>query len=374
MVPFLDLPAAYEELREELDAAWQRIASTGRAVLGPELDGFEREFAALCGVEHAIGVGSGLDALILLLRGYGIGAGDEVIVPGHTFIATWLAVSHTGATPVPVDVDIETANIDPALVEGAIGPRTRAIVAVHLYGRPADMEALREIATRRGVKLIEDAAQAHGARHDGARTGSLGDAAAFSFYPGKNLGALGDGGIVVTADGELAERVRLLRSYGSRVKYEHELQGYNSRLDELQAAVLRIKLRRLEDWNARRAAVAARYLAELEGLEDLTLTSPADGDAHAWHLFVVRHPDRDRLGRELGERGVQTISHYPIAIHRTQAYAASHGHISLPVSEQLADEVLSLPMGPHLTGAQQDEVIAAMTAVLEPSAASEPRI
>ena len=374
MVPFLDLPAAYDELRDELDAAWQGVASTGRAILGPEVEAFEREFAELCGAGHAVGVASGLDALHLLLRGHGIGPGDEVIVPGHTFIATWLAVTHAGATPVAVDVDASTANIDPALVEAAITPCTRAILAVHLYGRPADMDALREIAARHGVKLLEDAAQAHGAQLGGRTTGALGDGAAFSFYPGKNLGALGDGGIVVTDDEQLAARVRLLRNIGSRVKYEHEVQGFNSRLDALQAAVLRVKLRRLAEWNARRAAAAARYLEGLAGADGLTLPAPADGPEHAWHLFVVRHAGRDRLQRDLAERGVQTISHYPIAIHRTEAYAQSHGHVVLPVTEQLAAEVLSLPIGPHITEAQVDEVIAAVTAALTPAAASEPRI
>ncbi|MEJ7824218.1 MAG: DegT/DnrJ/EryC1/StrS family aminotransferase [Solirubrobacteraceae bacterium] len=374
MVPFLDLPAAYDELRDELDAAWHRVASTGRCVLGEELAAFEREFAELCGAAHAVGVGSGLDALHLLLRGYGIGPGDEVVVPGHTFIATWLGVSHCGATPVAVDVELDTANLDSALVEAAIGPRTRAIVAVHLYGRPADMAALREIADRHGLKLVEDAAQAHGAQLDGATAGSLGDAAAFSFYPGKNLGAFGDGGIVVTSDAELAERVRLLRNYGSRVKYEHDVQGFNSRLDELQAATLRIKLRCLPEWNARRAAAAARYLDALAGVDGLMLPLAATGTEHVWHLFVVRHPDRDRLRAALAERDVQTICHYPIAVHRTEAYAASHGGAVLPATERLAAEVLSLPIGPHITAAQQDEVVAAVSAALTPAAASEPRV
>jgi dTDP-3-amino-3,4,6-trideoxy-alpha-D-glucose transaminase len=374
MVPFLDLPAAYDELREELDAAWHRVASTGRCVLGPELAAFEGEFAAFCGASHAVGVASGLDALHLLLRGYGIGPGDEVVVPGHTFIATWAAVSHTGAQPVAVDVELATANIDPALVEAAITPRTRAIVAVHLYGRSAAMAPLREIAARHGLKLVEDAAQAHGATLDGATTGALGDAAAFSFYPGKNLGALGDGGIVVTDDGELADRVRLLRNYGSRVKYEHELVGFNSRLDELQAATLRAKLRCLRDWNARRAAAAARYIEALAGLDGLTLPPPADGADHVWHLFVVRHAERERFQAQLAQRGVQTISHYPIAVHRTEAYARSHGDAVLPNTERLAAEVLSLPMGPHLSHAQQDEVIAAVTAALAVSPAPGPGI
>ncbi len=357
-VPFVNLPAAYAELREELNAVWERAAGSGGFILGGEVEAFEAEFAAASGAAHGIGVGNGLDALHMILRGFGIGAGDEVIVPGHTFIATWLGVTHAGATPVPVDVDPETANIDPGLVAAAVGPATKAIVAVHLYGQPADMAPLRTIADEHGLKLIEDAAQAHLATYDGAVAGGLGDAAGFSFYPGKNLGALGDGGAVTTNDADLAEQVRLLRNYGSPAKYEHSVAGFNTRLDALQAGALRVKLRALPEWNDRRRAVAARYQAELAGIDRLGLPVVAPQVEHVWHLFVVRHPERDAFQAALGERGIETIIHYPIPIHRTGAYA--HVEADLPVTERLAGEIVSLPMGPHLTEEQVDRVIDAV--------------
>ena len=362
-VPFSDLGAAHAELRDELDVAWRRVLGSSGFILGEEVAAFERGFAAMCGAEHAIGVGSGVEALHLILRGYGIGPGDEVIVPGHTFIATWLAVSYAGATPVAVDVQDPTANLDPTLVEDAITPRTRAIVAVHLYGRPADMDALRSIAVAHDLRLVEDAAQAHGARLGGRSAGSLGDAAAFTFYPGKNLGALGDGGAITTDDAQLAASVRLLRNYGSPAKYEHEVQGFNSRLDGLQAAFLAVKLRCLEEWNARRSAVAAYYLQELAGVAGLTLPGPAAPDvAVVWHQFAVRHPERDALQARLAEHGVQTLIHYPVAPHRTAAYAGIEAQ--LPVTERFSAEVLSLPIGPHLSTSQQEEVVAAVRAAL----------
>jgi dTDP-4-amino-4,6-dideoxygalactose transaminase len=363
-VPFLDLVPAYEELRDELDAAYRRVMESGWFVLGEEVSSFEQEFAELCGAEHCVATGSGLDALELMLRGYGIGAGDEVIVPGHTFIATWLAVSRAGATPVPVDVDPRTFNVDPALVEAAIGPRTRAIMPVHLYGLPAEMDELGELAGRHDLLLLEDAAQAHGANYRGRRAGSLGHAAGFSFYPGKNLGATGDGGCVTTDDADLAQAIRELRNYGSPKKYHHERQGFNSRLDELDAALLRVRLRRLEDWNARRAAVADRYAEGLADLPSLTLPQVPDDRSCAWHLYVLRHPDRDGLQAALAEAGVQTIIHYPIAAHHTGAYA-DLAPADLPESERAAAEVLSLPMGPHLGKEQQDSVVAAVTAAVD---------
>jgi len=265
-VPFLDLKAPHIELRAELEAAQDRVINSGWLILGQEVAAFEREFAAYCEAEHCIGVGNGLEALHLILRAFGIGAGHEVIVPSNTYIATWLAVTQAGATPIPVEPDERTYNLDPARIEAAITPRTKAILPVHLYGQPADMDPINAIAARHGLKVIEDAAQAHGARYKGRRTGGLGHAAGFSFYPGKNLGALGDGGAVVTNDSQLADTLRVLRNYGSRVKYHNEVQGYNSRLDELQAAFLREKLKRLDDWNARRQAIAARYLAHLSPL------------------------------------------------------------------------------------------------------------
>lgn len=361
-VPFLDLKRINERHRDAYLAALSRVLDSGRVLLGEETSAFEREFAAYCETAHAIGVGNGFDALHLVLRAWDIGAGDEVIVPVHTFIATWLAVSHLGARPVPVEPDVDTGNIDAARVEAAITPRTRAIVAVHLYGRPAPMHALADIAQRHGLKLLEDAAQAHGARLQGRRCGGLADAAAFSFYPGKNLGALGDGGAVTTDDAALADRVRRLANYGSAVKYRHELAGVNSRLDELQAAFLRERLRALDADNAHRRAVAQAYL---EGLADVPgLRLPAADDArHAssWHLFVVRHAQRDALAQALADCGIATQVHYPVAIHRQGAYAdALVAHGAWPRADAWAQQVLSLPIGPTLA---PDEVCAVIQAV-----------
>lgn len=358
-IPFLDLRAAYGELRAEIDAAGERVLASGRYLLGEEIEAFEAEFATYCGARHCIGVGNGLDALALILRALDIGAGDEVLVPGNTFIATWLAVSQVGAIPVPVEPEAGSFNLDPARVEAAITSRSRAVIAVHLYGRPAEMTALREIADRRGLALIEDAAQAHGARWRGRRAGSLGAAAAFSFYPGKNLGALADAGAVVTDQDQLAGRVRRLRNYGSVVKYVHDEQGVNSRLSELQAAFLRVKLRHLEDWNGRRRRVAAAYLAALRDLPDLVVPSVAEECESVWHLFVVRSRRRDPLRRALAARGVETLVHYPIPPHRSGAYR-DMANLSLPISEALASEVLSLPIGPHLTDAQTEWVARAV--------------
>ncbi|HKR64756.1 MAG TPA: DegT/DnrJ/EryC1/StrS family aminotransferase, partial [Thermoanaerobaculia bacterium] len=287
-VPFLDLAAAYDELRDELDAAALRVLHSGWYILGPEVEAFEHEFASYCGARHCVGVGNGLDALQLMLTAAGIGAGDEVIVPANTYIATWLAVSRAGATPVPVEPDAATHNLDPAGVEAAITARTKAILAVHLYGQPADMTSLSAIAKRHALLLFEDAAQAHGATWHGARAGSLADAAAFSFYPGKNLGALGDAGAVTTNDAALADRVRLLRNYGSRVKYEHEVQGGNSRLDAVQAALLRVKLKRLDEWNDRRRVIARRYSSELANCPHVL-----EGADPSWHLYVITSDRRD---------------------------------------------------------------------------------
>ena len=294
-IPFLDLKAGHDELRGELDAAYRRVMDAGWFVLGREVEAFEAEFAAYCGVPYCIGVGNGLEVLELILRGYGIGRGDEVIVPAHTFIATWLAVAAVGATPVPADVDEATGNIEPAAVERVISPHTCAVIPVHLYGQPADMNALQRLARADQLLIIEDAVQAHGARWHGRRTGGLGDAAAFSFYPGKNLGALGDGGAITTHDAELAERGAAAAQYGSRGKYVHECRGTNSRLDELQAAFLRVKLTHLDNWNERRRVVAAEYRRQLRGCPGVSLPKIVDGAEPAWHLFVIRHPRRDRL-------------------------------------------------------------------------------
>ncbi|SEK02198.1 DegT/DnrJ/EryC1/StrS family aminotransferase [Paraburkholderia diazotrophica] len=365
IVPFLDIAAGNRELHLELDAAYARVIQSGWFILGSEVSTFEREFAAYCGAEHCIGVGNGLDALHLILRALDIGPGDEVLVPSNTFIATWLAVTHAGATPVPVEPLAATHNIDPARIEAAITPRTRAIMPVHLYGQPADMAPITQIAAKHGLKVIEDAAQAHGATYLGKRTGTLGDAAAFSFYPGKNLGALGDGGAVVTNDSTLADRVRDLSNYGSRQKYVHDSAGYNTRLDELQAAFLRAKLSVLDDWNARRNVVAEHYFKRLTGA-DVVLPAVIDAARPVWHLYVVRTRKRERVMRVLAEAGIGVQIHYPIPPGRSAAYAeTSAAKVDCPLADTLSREVMSLPIGPHLTIEQVDLVCEALLAALD---------
>lgn len=360
-VPFLELRSAYLELREQIDAAIARVSRRGQYILGPEVDAFEQEFAGYCGVNHAIGVGNGLDALHLALRAMGVGPGDEVIVPSNTYIATWLAVTHTGANPVPVEPDELTCNIDPALIEAAITPRTRVILPVHLYGQPADLDPILDIARRHGLRLLEDAAQAHGARYKDRPIGGHGDAAAWSFYPGKNLGAMGDGGAVTTNDAELAERIRVLANYGSKNKYYHEVVGFNSRLDPMQAAILRVKLHCLDAWNERRRVIACRYLEALAG-SGLVLPHVPDWAAPVWHLFVVRHPERDRLQQHLTAAGIGTLIHYPVPPHRQRAYAGTgFAEGALPIASRMAAEALSLPMGPQLTSVEADAVVTAVT-------------
>lgn len=362
MTPFLDLKAPYLELKGELDAAIGRVAGSGWYIGGAEVESFEEEYATYCGSTQAIGVANGLDALHLALRAMDVGPGDEVIVPSNTYIATWLAVSQCGATPVAVEPDARTFNIDPALIEAAITPRTKVILPVHLYGQPADMDPIIAIARRHGLRVLEDGAQAHGAKYKGRRLGAHGDAVAWSFYPGKNLGAMGDGGAVTTNDAYLADRIRVLRNYGSRVKYVNEVQGYNSRLDPIQAAILRVKLAHLDEWNARRRALSVLYQ---RGLADASLILPLTPEwaEPVWHLYVVQHPKRDALQQALSRAGIGTLIHYPIPPHMQQAY----GHLALgggtfPLAERMAEGVLSLPMGPHLQVSQVDEVIAAVLA------------
>ena len=360
-IPFLDLKAPHEELRAEMCQAFERVIDSGWYILGNEVKQFEQEFAIYCDAKNCVGVGNGLEALHLILRAYGIGEGDEVIVPSNTYIATWLAASYAGATPIPVEPDERTYNIDPLLIEAAITSRTKAIIAVHLYGQPADMDAINAIAKRHNLKVIEDAAQAHGARYKGKCVGSLGDAAGFSFYPGKNLGAIGDGGAVTTNDPVLAEKVRLLGNYGSRIKYHNEVKGFNSRLDELQAAFLREKLKKLDIWNERRKLVAAEYLKALSGRNLLLPIVPEWADP-VWHLFVVRHPKRDQIQQKLSVAGIATMIHYPIPPHLQGAYAEL-GYISgaFPLAECMHREVLSLPIGPYLSPFDLSKVIAAIS-------------
>ena len=356
-VPFLDLKAINASFQGALEEAALRTVRSGQYILGEEVASFEREFAAYCRVSHAVGVSNGLDALHLILRGLEIGPGDEVIVPANTFIATWLAVSFCGAKPVPVDAEPNGFNIDLSAVEAAITPRTRAIVVVHLYGVPADVGTLQAIADRYPLPIIEDAAQAHGAKCHGKRVGTLGKAAAFSFYPGKNLGALGDAGGVTTHDDQLAERIRVLRNYGSEVKYEHREAGFNARLDEMQAAVLRVKLLRLDKDNGARQRIADRYLEGLSGL-NLQLPSVPVGHTSVWHLFVIRANERERLREGLRKLGVSTGIHYPVPPHLQPPYASIDSPEGrFPRTETSHREVLSLPIWPGMTDAMVDYVV-----------------
>jgi dTDP-4-amino-4,6-dideoxygalactose transaminase len=356
-VPFLDLRASWDELGPALSAAMLRVGASGWYIGGPEVEAFEAEFAAFVGARHCVGLGNGLDALWLGLQALGVGPGDEVIVPSNTYIATWLAVTRLGAMVRPVEPD-RTWNLDPNRVEEAIGPKTRCILPVHLYGQPADLGALREIADRRGVRLLDDAAQAHGARIGRARIGVGADLTAWSFYPSKNLGALGDAGAVTTDDAALADALRVRRNYGSRVKYHNEVEGTNSRLDPLQAAVLRVKLAALDGWNERRRTLAGRYLAGLSGVE---LPRVLPGTEPVWHVFAVLHPDRDRLAAHLREQEIETLIHYPVPPHLQPAYARlGWGVGAFPISERIHREELSLPMGPHLSIEQVDRVIEAV--------------
>lgn len=344
----------------EIDAAYNRVKESGWFILGPEVKAFEDEFAAYCGVKCCIGVGNGLDALHLILRALGIGLGHEVIVPANTYIATWLAVTYAGAIPVPVEPDEKTYNIDRDRIEGAITNKTKAILPVHLYGQPADMNPINEIAAQYKLKVIEDAAQAHGALYKGKRTGSLGNAAGFSFYPGKNLGALGDGGAVTTNDDELADRVRTLRNYGSTDKYVNEVPGFNSRLDEIQAAFLRVKLKYLDEWNRRRAEIANHYKSRLAST-NLILPYVPEWAAPVWHLYVVRSDKRDVLQKRISEAGIDTLIHYPIPPHLQEAYSnLGYRKGDFPITEKLAGEVLSLPIGPHVGDLQQSQTILAI--------------
>jgi dTDP-4-amino-4,6-dideoxygalactose transaminase len=358
-VPFLDVRAAYLELRDQIDSAIRRVLDGGWYILGDEVSAFESEWAAYTGAAHCVSVANGLDALRLGLEALDVGPGAEVIVPSNTYIATWLAVTQRGATVVPVEPDPATFNIDPNRIEDAITSRTRAILPVHLFGQPADLPGIYDIARRRSLRVLEDAAQAHGARQHGRRIGA-GDVVAWSFYPGKNLGALGDAGAITTDDPGVADRIAVLRNYGSRVKYRNEVRGYNSRLDEMQAAILRAKLPHLDAWNARRESLAKRYDCELR-TTDVTLPFVPSWAEPARHLFVIRTPARDALRDHLATRGVGTLIHYPVPPHRQPAYAdAGFAPSAFPIASQMAAESLSLPLGPHLSAEQQAIVIDAV--------------
>lgn len=355
-IPFLDMNRVNGQFRGDLADAFDRVIDSGCFIMGSELECFEQEFAKYCGVKYCIGVGNGLDALHLILRAYGVGIGDEVIVPANTFIATWLAVTHCGAKPVPVEPLNHTFNIDTQKIEQAITPRTKAIIAVHLYGQPADMDEINQIGAKFGIRVIEDAAQAHGALYKGIRVGALGDAAGFSFYPGKNLGALGDGGGITTNDENLANKLKELRNYGSRVKYSHDLIGFNSRLDELQAAFLRVKLKNADHCNELRRAIAEKYTEKLRTL-DLKLPFVPSWANPVWHLFVIRSKQRDLLMKSLENKGIGTMVHYPTPPHLQQAYSGlGFKSGDFPISESIHNEVFSLPLYPNLTDAEIDAI------------------
>jgi dTDP-4-amino-4,6-dideoxygalactose transaminase len=361
MIQFLDLKKINAELDSEIKGAVHRVIDSGWYILGPEVEHFEKEFADYCGADYAVGVANGLDALHLGLKAMGVGPGDEVIVPSNTYIATWLAVSHCGAIPVPVEPNEKTYVIEASEIESAITSRTKVILPVHLYGYPCDMTSIMSLAEKYKLFVLEDGAQAHGAKWKEKRIGGHGHMVAWSFYPGKNLGALGDAGAITTQSGDLAYKVRVLRNYGSQKKYVNEIQGYNSRLDPIQAAILRVKLNKVDEWNQRRAAIANIYLNGLRNTDLILPEAPSDGN-HAWHLFVVRSKNRDELAKKMDEKGVATMIHYPYAPHQQQAYAPmglSAG--TLPIAERMHAEVLSLPISPVLTS---DEAMVVVDACL----------
>lgn len=358
-VDFLDLKASYLELKKEIDAAVRKVLENGWYILGENIELFEKEFALYCGSRYCISVGSGLSALELILKAYQFGQQDEVIVPANTYIATALAVSNVGATPVFVEPDEKTYNLDPNRIEDAITEKTKAVIAVHLYGQPADIKRIKPVCKKYNLKLIEDAAQAHGAEHWRKKAGVLGDAAGFSFYPTKNLGAFGDGGAVTTDDESLAEYVRVARNYGSNKKYYNSIKGENSRLDEIQAAILRVKLRHLNQWNEKRAQVAQNYKELLDSYQSKNFILPGclEGNKHIWHLFVIRTSERDKLIAYLNRHSIGHLIHYPVPPYHQDAYK-EYRYLgkNFPLTNKLSDEVLSLPMGTHLTQQQVEYV------------------
>lgn len=365
MIPFLNVVAAYRELQSDIDAAIRQVLEGGIYVLGAEVESFESDWARYCDVRHAVGVGNGLDALTLALRALEIGPGDEVIVPSNTFIATWLSVSLVGAKVVPVEPDSRTYNLDPQRIADSITPATRAVLPVHLYGQPADLDPILGLARDYGLKVVEDAAQAHGARYKGRRIGGHGDAVCWSFYPGKNLGAMGDAGAVTTNNEEIADRIRVLRNYGSRERYINETQGVNSRLDPIQAAVLRVKLLHLDNWTDRRRSIADFYSDTLKET-GLILPFAAPWADHVWHLYVVRSSDRDGLQQKLSKAGVAALIHYPVPPHLQQAYRhLGMSPYDLPLANRLANEVISLPIGPQLPAHDSRRVCSAVKKAVE---------
>lgn len=349
-IPFLDLKTPYQELKSEFDDAYHRVMESGWYIQGEEVSAFEKEFSLFCGAKYCIGVGNGLEALHLILRGYDIGQGDEVIVPANTYIASWLAVTYAGAIPIPVEPNPDTYNLDASRIIQAISKKTRAIMAVHLYGQPAQMQEIWNIAEHYSLFVIEDSAQAHGGMYLNRMAGNLGEAAGFSFYPGKNLGAFGDAGAITTNNSDLVEKVRMLQNYGSRKKYYNEIKGFNSRLDPLQAAFLRVKLNRIKEWNMRRTQIAEFYIQNLRDCQDLTLPKIPLNTTPVWHLFVIRHPRRDALKEHLSRNGIGTLIHYPVPPHLSEAYEdLGYKKGDFPITESIADTVLSIPISPHLS-------------------------
>ena len=371
-IPFYDIGNSYRELKLEIDSAVARVLNSGWYIVGKEVSSFEKDFAKYIGTKYCVGTSNGLDALFLVLKAWGIGAGDEVIVPSNTYIATWLAVSYAGAIPIPVEPDIRTFNIDPDLIKEKITKRTKAIIPVHLYGMPADMDPIMNLAERYNLKVLEDSAQAHGAVYGNKKCGSLGTASAFSFYPGKNLGAFGDGGAITTDDPVLAEKVRCLSNYGSKIKYYNEYQGYNCRLDEIQAAILRVKLTYLDEWNRKRHLVAKEYYKidnpkinlpyqelQRENLREdkICFVQPYSGikSIPCWHQYVIMREKRNDLQKYLNSSGIETMIHYPIPPHKQKAYKEIN-NLSFPIAEQIAEKCLSLPMNPFISQEQISKI------------------
>ena len=368
MIPFLDLKNINLRFKNEFFDIFEKFLISGKYILSDETSMFEREFANYCGTNYCVGVGNGLDGLTLVLKAWNIGPGDEVIVPSNTYIATWLAASNVGATIIPVEPNLKYYNIDPNKIEQAITKKTKAIIVVHLYGQTVDIDPINAIAKKYNLKVLEDAAQSHGATYKNLKAGSLGHAASFSFYPGKNLGALGDAGAVTTNDKLLADKISTLRNYGSKKKYHNEIRGYNSRIDELQSAILRIKLLKLDEDNKKRNLVAQRYYEGLKDLDNLILPKVGSYNSHVWHLYVVRNKKRDSLKKKLMEAGIDTLIHYPIPPHLQPAYSDLNilkG--SFPISEKIHDEVLSLPIGQTITFNEVDKVISEINKILKGS-------
>ena len=355
-IPFLSLNNAYESHANEIDQAIKNVLSSGIYIGGEVLEKFENNFAKFTDSKYCVGLANGLDAIEISLKALGISHGDEVIVPSNTFIATWLAVSNVGATPVPVEPNDYNFSIDVSKIEHAISNKTKAIIPVHLYGQPAAMDEILEVAKKNNLYVIEDAAQAHGANFKGKKIGSHGDVVAWSFYPGKNLGAFGDAGAITTNKKSLAEKIRTIGNYGSKEKYTNILKGVNSRLDPIQAAILDIKLKHINAWNQARKVIATKYIDEII-LQDLILPSQIDMENSAWHLFVIRHPQRDKLNLFLEKNGIQTLIHYPIPPHMQAIYKRDYAKFNLPICESMSKEILSLPIGPHMPLEDVDYII-----------------